>query len=974
MEPIILSCSAHMRLTPMLTVIGNLATSYPRRVLACCLALVVSLSYGAIGLTVDTDFTNAFPRDHEDLQAFFSLDTHFANTDRIVLAVEAPAAAATPEEAAQRQELVERLTAQMNRWQYTDQEAADSASSLSGPMIGHVIGHLSQEQHDAVLQTIIGRTWLWLPDEQLDNVIKRLQPRVVEKRLERGPPADVPPALAAHDPLGLWPRSYAPFWEGTTNPDAPMSYQDGFLMTRDRSTFLIVALPRLPIKNLHFSIAISKEMNALEQWFAAQPEAEGLTLHLASGYLAASRDFSTAKSSAIATSIASVIGIFVLFGIAYRSLRLIILIGLTMIPSIIATAGAAGFLFDGKLSLLASVFGAILIGLGVDAIIHIYNAYCWALKHVDTQGEINTRRAAAARHALLDVGPGVVAGGLTSVGTFLVLIFSNFGSIVEFGLISALGLSITMLFVVFALPALLTLMGSTQQGKKRTQQGLRPFARILLRHPATFAVCSGIIIFAALTTLARSQDILPIEGDLRALRPQDDTLLEQSKRAQEYGLHFSGYEILFESMDEQSVLTALSDGIQRLESLDDPIPLRPTRNVLISRKPVDFPAEIIPEQYDLNARHVIEYDGRKITFDSYENGVFKRARLLEKGQPLAIAANDPCFISPIIQQQDLSLLETFAPQQQRERLLRLQQEVPLNDLQQLLANADTTTRTTYAPFMATMNDFITRAQNPTPVLLADYASGPLQPLLDEAYRVDDTGMVRVRLSLPLNHDRNQVPYQELCTAIGLDELVASHPNVHIGIGGVARVADFVDREILTDFIKLTGIALIVTAILVAVAMQRISYTLMCITTLAIGIAITMAIMVITGLRWHVLNLAVLPLIIGIGIDNGIHLSHALKGHYRSGAYLLRALSQTGFPIVMTALTTIVGFGSLLLNAYVGVQELGAVAAIAMFACLFASLICMPLIALATTHRKRTGKDGLPMHSRLLPAVTIKKKP
>jgi predicted exporter len=78
---------------------------------------------------------------------------------------------------------------------------------------------------------------------------------------------------------------------------------------------------------------------------------------------------------------------------------------------------------------------------------------------------------------------------------------------------------------------------------------------------------------------------------------------------------------------------------------------------------------------------------------------------------------------------------------------------------------------------------------------------------------------------------------------------------------------------------------------------------------------------LTGLRLNFFNIFVLTMIIGIGVDYGVHLLHRW---YESGGDP-KAVAQTARAIAVAALTTIVGFGSLVLSHYPGLRSVGGAA-------------------------------------------------
>ena len=96
------------------------------------------------------------------------------------------------------------------------------------------------------------------------------------------------------------------------------------------------------------------------------------------------------------------------------------------------------------------------------------------------------------------------------------------------------------------------------------------------------------------------------------------------------------------------------------------------------------------------------------------------------------------------------------------------------------------------------------------------------------------------------------------------------------------------------------------------------------------------------------NLIALPLILGIGVDYGVHIVHEFRE--QQGPY--RMSPATAVAVLVDALTTLVGFGSLMIATHQGLQSLGRVLTLGVTCCLFTSLVMLPaMLAIVTRHRK-----------------------
>ena len=109
---------------------------------------------------------------------------------------------------------------------------------------------------------------------------------------------------------------------------------------------------------------------------------------------------------------------------------------------------------------------------------------------------------------------------------------------------------------------------------------------------------------------------------------------------------------------------------------------------------------------------------------------------------------------------------------------------------------------------------------------------------------------------------------------------------------------------------------------------------------AIGGAILMfGILALLKIDLNPANLIVLPLVLGIGVDDGVHIIHDFRSQRRG--YETSSSIING--ILLTSFTTIIGFGSLILATHQGLSSVGKVLAIGVACCLFVSLVPLPAI-------------------------------
>jgi len=143
----------------------------------------------------------------------------------------------------------------------------------------------------------------------------------------------------------------------------------------------------------------------------------------------------------------------------------------------------------------------------------------------------------------------------------------------------------------------------------------------------------------------------------------------------------------------------------------------------------------------------------------------------------------------------------------------------------------------------------------------------------------------------------------------------------------------------------------VVAIIVLADLRSIRGTVLAMVPLVIGLVWTIGITGMIGLPFNLLSVMAIPLIVGIGIDDGVHIYHRI----RKERTLAPALAHSGKAVILTSLTTGIGFGSLMLSIHPGLYSLGLVTTIGIAACLVLSLFLLP--ALVTIFEEDLLKGG-----------------
>jgi uncharacterized protein len=131
--------------------------------------------------------------------------------------------------------------------------------------------------------------------------------------------------------------------------------------------------------------------------------------------------------------------------------------------------------------------------------------------------------------------------------------------------------------------------------------------------------------------------------------------------------------------------------------------------------------------------------------------------------------------------------------------------------------------------------------------------------------------------------------------------------------------------------------------------RNIKWTLIALIPLVVGLLWLFGIMMLFGLKFNFYNLVVLPAILGIGCDNGVHLAHRYRDEGRKSMW--DVLSSTGQHITIGSLTTMMGFAGLLFTSHPGLQSIGIMAVVGIGMTLISALTLLPAMVQFLEDRK-----------------------
>lgn len=143
--------------------------------------------------------------------------------------------------------------------------------------------------------------------------------------------------------------------------------------------------------------------------------------------------------------------------------------------------------------------------------------------------------------------------------------------------------------------------------------------------------------------------------------------------------------------------------------------------------------------------------------------------------------------------------------------------------------------------------------------------------------------------------------------------------------------------------------LIAVAVVLVIAFRNIKHTVIVVTPVVIGMIWTLGLMVALDIKLNIFNMVVLPTVLGIGIDNGIHIFHR---YIEEDGRVRHVIRTTGGAAFLTTLTTMLGFAGTLAASNQGLQSLGLVACLGLGCCMVSSLTIFPALLQLVENRNK----------------------
>lgn len=290
--------------------------------------------------------------------------------------------------------------------------------------------------------------------------------------------------------------------------------------------------------------------------------------------------------------------------------------------------------------------------------------------------------------------------------------------------------------------------------------------------------------------------------------------------------------------------------------------------------------------------------------------------------------------------------------ERRERRMRELAALPLeraaDDFERELAAAGFRVEP-FAPALATLRS-LGRGEDPGAPPPSDWPRW-----VRELIRTDLPGggaavAVHVRAPLGMVMPGGQVPPDELAR-----ELHEASPG--LALASIPRVGGELRGLAMSDLRRSSAVAFALVALVVVVSVGgRIRDSLLSGLPLALGCLWTFGLWGAFSGTVDVLAISTLPVLFGTGIDLGVHAVHG--GRLRPEEGIRGTVERSGLAMILIALTTGVGFGSLGSSRVPGLQNAGTLVAVGVTACLIATFLVLPALEALFRGRRMRENPGV----------------
>ena len=590
----------------------------------------------------------------------------------------------------------------------------------------------------------------------------------------------------------------------------------------------------------------------------------------------------------------ALVGVSVMFILAFRGVAKPLM---AVFCLVVALCWSVGFttLTVGHLNILSVVFTTILIGLGIDFGIHILERY----KEERMAGE---DIPSSLQKTVEGTGRGNFAGAITTALAFGAMTLTDFVGVAELGWIAAWGILFCMLAMLLLLPALLAV---EEKYRKTDYTGVAPSAQRnqwvekLFRH--YYLIICVCLFLVGLSTLS-----------LRNLAFDYNLLNLQAKNTEAVAYEIKIMENANRSTWSAAMLAdTIEDAQKKLDTVKNLSTVGEVESIL-SLIPADQPGklEFLKKNSAVLSDLQVEEEDSPLFLKSI-NRSLKRIRFKLRGKE-EDGPTDSVQEAGVWVQRVTDKMAKTDPKTAQKRLSEFSNKL-------------------FADYRIKIADLRKNA-NPSPV--------EINELPNEMRKRFISKKGRFLISIFPSVDFWDIDEREKFLA----QLRSVDPDV---VGNAVHM--FESSRLMKEGYVNGGIyAMAAIVFFVFLTFKNFKTTLFIFLPVIVGSLWTIGIMDLVGVRFNLANLVILPLILGIGVVNGIHIIHRYREETDKSIPVIS--KSTGLAVILSSLTTMIGFGSMMVADHQGIFSLGLVLTIGVGSCLVASITIVPAVLELSTEK------------------------
>ena len=575
---------------------------------------------------------------------------------------------------------------------------------------------------------------------------------------------------------------------------------------------------------------------------------------------------------------------------ALRSFKLVMAAVVTLLTGLIWSAAYAAATV-GHLTLVSASFAILFIGLGVDFGIHLGMAYADQLRSGKAHEE-------ALRSAANQVGGSLLICTFTTAIGFFVFVPTDYLGVAELGLIAGGGMFIIFFLTLTLMPALLSrwLRVDPQAELSKELHFRSTWWRVFDSYPGAVIVVAAAAFIFSLTQIPSARfDVNVVEmrdPTTESVQTFNDLLSESGALSPWFVNSVAG--------DLESA-NRLADQMRSLDTVSHTLTL----------------SNYVPEEQE-EKLEILSDLGYLMDAPPLRSELAPEADL--KKQVAALKQLRDYLSQPWLEEEGSDLRQSV-------RLLRDEINVFLDRLE-VDPDPDAALEKLDELLLSGLAGQIERLRTAVETSAVSLEDLP-QDLVDRM--VSSDGQVRIQI-FPAEDLSNETAFVRFT-----DEVQNLDPNA----AGVAMNLVGFGRATRSSFEQALLSAISIISLILLALWRRIGPVLLVMAPLLLSSVTTVAAMALLDIPFNFANVIVIPLMLGIGVDSGIHLVHRAEALREEGGDLMD--STTARAVFYSALTTVISFGTLALSSHQGVASLGMVLSIGMVLTVFSNLVFLPAL-------------------------------